>query len=96
MWMSKLQLAKLLSDDSEVVSVDIEQSWQFDKVLGTLETTVRTNFCFALETAKFGLVSIYTDDKGSAPNTLEQYMCTPGPCLSNWQALLSSCREFSH
>ena len=35
MWMSKLQLAKLLSDDSEVVSVDIEQSWQFDKVLVT-------------------------------------------------------------
>ena len=60
MWMSKLQLAKLLSDDSEVVSVDIEQSWQFDKVLGTLETTVRTNFCFALETAKFGLVSTQT------------------------------------
>ena len=51
MRMSKLQLAKGLSDDSEVVSVDIEQPWQFHIVLCTLDATVCTNFCFALETA---------------------------------------------
>ena len=59
-WMSKLQLANGLSDDSEVVSVDIEQSWQFDIVLGTLDTTFRTYFSFALEMTTFGLVLTQT------------------------------------
>ena len=86
MWMSELQLAKGLSDDSEVVSVDIEQSWQFDKVLVTLDTTLCTNFCFALETAQFGVVStqttraVYHTPKSSTCVHLAHVHQTGRPC----------------
>ena len=85
-WMSKLQLANGLCDNSEVISVDIEQSWQFDIVLVTLDTTVCTNFCFALETAQFGLVStqttraVYNTPKSSTCVHLAHVHHTGRPC----------------
>ena len=48
MWMSKLQLTKVLRDYSEVVSVHIEQPWQLYIMLGALDATVCTNFRFTL------------------------------------------------
>ena len=44
MRMGKLQHANGLGDEGEVVRVDIEQPWQFDIVLGTLEATVCAYF----------------------------------------------------
>ena len=60
MWMSKLELARGLRDDSEMVSVNIERPWHFGIVLATLDATVCTYFCFALQTTKLRLVSTQT------------------------------------
>ena len=48
MWMSKLQLAKFLPYDCEMVSLSIEQPWQLNVMLGTLDAAVCTNLGLAL------------------------------------------------
>ena len=97
MWMSKLQLSKVFSNDSKVVGVNIEQPWQFDIVLGTLDTTVRTNFCFALETANVGLDStqttwaVYHTPKSSTCGHLAHVLQTGRTCYLHVESFGTIC-----